>query len=158
MSHSDVHVIELYAFRFHADHLEYLVLKRSPHDPLYPGIWQIVTGSIESGETAIEAALREFQEETGLPPSKFWVLPQIGSFYDYQTDTVRLSVLFACQVPDGRDPRLSEEHVGWQWLPAAEATLLLAWPSQGTGVGLVEKVIGHGEQAGGLLDLTERLP
>ena len=57
-------MVEVCVFRFSADHPEYLLLKRAPEEPLYPNIWQMVTGSVEAGETAVVAALRELEEET----------------------------------------------------------------------------------------------
>ncbi|MGA9119594.1 MAG: NUDIX domain-containing protein [Bacteroidota bacterium] len=147
-------IIELYPVRFHNDGLEHLLLRRSPEDSLYPSIWQIVTGSIEEGETASRAALREFKEETGLTPLRFWVLPHVGAFYDYRRANIEFSPQFCCQVPDGLAPVLSPEHTAWRWLPAGAAKPMLAWPSQQAGIDLVEWMIGRGERAEGLLDLT----
>jgi dATP pyrophosphohydrolase len=44
----------------------YLLLRRVPDQG---GFWQFVTGSLEAGETHIQAALREVREETGLTPA-----------------------------------------------------------------------------------------
>ena len=38
------------------------------HENLDEGDWSIPKGIVEKGEDAFEAAVREFQEETGLPP------------------------------------------------------------------------------------------
>ena len=42
---------------------EALLVHRSPEQG---GYWHVVAGGVESGETAVEAAEREFSEETGL--------------------------------------------------------------------------------------------
>jgi dATP pyrophosphohydrolase len=157
MNATNGHLVEVYPFRFHDDRLEYLLLRRSPMDTLYPGIWQIVTGSMEEGETPAQAAVREFREETGLIPSRIWVLPQVSSFYDVRRAGVESVPLFCCQVEDGQVPLLSDEHAAWQWLSAAEAKPLLAWPSQRSGVDLLEWMFGRGEEAETLLDLTASL-
>lgn len=59
----------------------FLALKRSSGNPIYPGLWQAVTGTIEAGETAIECALREVEEETGLKPKEIWTIPFVGTFF-----------------------------------------------------------------------------
>ena len=157
MTGSRVGIIELYPFRFHADHLEYLLMKRSPNDRLYPGIWQIITGTIESGEKATGAALRELKEETGLRPERFWVLPDVSAFYDWENDTIQSCVLFCCQLPDKSIPILSIEHCDWQWCRAAAAKPLLAWPSQKDHLDLIEDGIGRGDLSGKLLDISHLL-
>ncbi len=154
MTRSAVRLIELYPFRFHLNHLEYLLLRRSPDDRLYPGIWQIVTGTIEHGEKAYEAAIRELKEETGFAPLRFWVLPDVSSFYDPESDSVQTCVVFCCQVSDGTDPVLSEEHRAWQWCGSRKAKPLLAWPSQRDHIDLVDATIGRGDISEKLLDIS----
>ncbi len=48
---------------------EYLISKRTPNKP-YPNLWECTGGSVLAGETSLQAALREVQEELGiiLPP------------------------------------------------------------------------------------------
>ena len=43
-----------------------LLLQRSPHKKLWPGLYNAPGGHIEQGETPAEAAARELSEETGL--------------------------------------------------------------------------------------------
>ncbi len=57
----------------------YLVLKRS--SSYLTGTWQPISGRIEKGEKAWEAALREIKEETGLTPDRFYSTNQVESFY-----------------------------------------------------------------------------
>ena len=45
---------------------EILVQKRSPKKETFPNLWAIsVAGHVRSGETSIEAAIREIKEEIG---------------------------------------------------------------------------------------------
>lgn len=48
------------------DHSEILMTLRHPDKP-YGRLWECTGGSILSGETSIQGAAREIQEETGLP-------------------------------------------------------------------------------------------
>ncbi|MBN1786216.1 MAG: NUDIX pyrophosphatase [Candidatus Methanofastidiosa archaeon] len=44
----------------------FLLLKRSMRVSSYKGMWAGVSGSIEEGESVMQAALREVREETGI--------------------------------------------------------------------------------------------
>jgi len=46
----------------HTRHFDVLLLERADR----PGFWQSITGSQEPGETLMQTAVRELQEETGL--------------------------------------------------------------------------------------------
>jgi len=48
-----------------------LMKGRLPSDPTAAGVWFTVGGGIESGETLLEAAVREIREETGLSDVAF---------------------------------------------------------------------------------------
>src|SRR5262245_63547611 len=91
-------IVEVCIFRFIGDRPEFLLLKRAPDERLYPGIWQLVTGTIEPGETATQAALREVLEETGFSPRVLWSVPFINSFHDPHLDVINLTTFFAAQV------------------------------------------------------------
>ena len=146
-------LVEVCPFRIVRDRGEYLLIRRAADDPLYPGLWQFVTGRIEEGETAHRAALRELKEETGASPVKFWVVPGVSPFYDPREDRVNVVVLFAAQI-DGEYPvRLSPEHSLFEWLPFAEAHRRLVWPGQRNCLEIVRDYLIGGERAGTLLEL-----
>ena len=45
----------------------YLLMKRDPNKPAWPGFWEATAGgSVLQGESALEGALRELREETGI--------------------------------------------------------------------------------------------
>jgi dATP pyrophosphohydrolase len=140
-------IVEVCVFRFVKDRPEYLLLKRSPDEKIYPDLWQLVSGSIDDGESALQAARRELDEETGLVPRNFWVVSYINTFYDHEYDAVNLSPLFAAQVEDDREPRLSAEHRVYEWLPFDEARRRLVWPGQRQGLEIVDKYLLGGEEA-----------
>jgi len=123
-------IVELCVFRMKGDDAQFLVLKRSRNDGIYPGIWQLVTGVIEEGEKTVPAALRELKEETGFMPAQFWRLPVAHSFYEPVHDVVHVCPGFVARVPDGAEPVLSSEHESYEWCTAERALALLPWTNQ----------------------------
>ncbi|PJA97228.1 MAG: NUDIX pyrophosphatase, partial [Ignavibacteriales bacterium CG_4_9_14_3_um_filter_34_10] len=81
------YLVEAHIVKIVDSKLEFLLLKRAESES-YPGIWQMVTGSIDNNETAVETALREIHEETSLTPDKFWVVPNVNSFYSAEDDEI----------------------------------------------------------------------
>jgi len=140
-------IVEVCVFRFAGNSPEYLLLKRSPGDMIHPGIWQIITGMIGEGETAVRAARREAREETGVEPDRFWVVPFTGSFYDPRTDEMHLIAFFAAQIGADAAVRFSSEHAAYEWLGLAEARRRLVWPGQREGLDIVDRCIAGGEEA-----------
>ena len=140
--------VEVAVFRFQGDRPEYLLLRRSSGEPVYPNLWQLVTGKVKAREKTVEAALRELREETGFAPSAFWVVPTVGAFFDYTTDSVSMIPAFACQVKPGMDPILSTEHSAFAWLPCRQASDRLVWPGQKRILETVHSSILGGEIAG----------
>jgi dATP pyrophosphohydrolase len=134
-------IVEVYLFRRVGDEPQFLLLKRSSQDVLYPGIWQIVTGTLEAGERAIDGAKRELQEETGLTIVTLWTLPGVNTFFDPASDEVHLCPMFAGEVAPGMDPHLSKEHQMSGWFDYDRARSFLVWPSQQTGLDLVNSFI-----------------
>ena len=112
-----------------------------------------MSGTIEKNEGGVEAALREFKEETALNVSRFWVVPHVNSFYDPDHDAVNLSPLFAAQVEEGSVPRLSSEHSEHTWFSYEEALRKLVWPGQRAGLKVVHEYIISGEKAAKLLEM-----
>ena len=147
-------IVEVYVFRIVDQDPQYLVLKRSNAETLYPGLWQIVTGTLESGEPAVRGALREVGEETGLTVSRMWAVPGIGAFFDPAADAVNLCPLFAAEVETGREPRLSEEHQMYGWFSHERARMHLVWPSQQQTLDVVHEFIARGAESSHLTRIS----
>lgn len=122
-------LIEAHIFRLAGKELEFLLLKRSEKE-IYPGLWQMVTGSIDDNEKAYQTAIREIKEETGLTPVKFWVVPNVNSFYSPKQNSICMVPVFAALVADDSNVNISGEHSEYKWVGKDDAIKLLAWPGQ----------------------------
>ncbi len=108
--------VHIASFNEEFDFYKFLTLKRASNESVYPNIWQVVTGTIEANETAIQTALRETFEETGLMPIKLWAIPYLSQYYSWKKDTVNSSPVFGILVDSNCEIKLSNEHQSFEWL------------------------------------------
>src|SRR2546425_2331537 len=113
-----VSFVDTYALRGAGRSLEVLALRRGPNGR-NPGSWETVHGTIEAGETPVDASLRELREETGLVPEQFYNLSRTDAFYQHRTDELALIPVFAAFVAADAPVTLSAEHDGAEWLDRA---------------------------------------
>jgi dATP pyrophosphohydrolase len=146
-------IVELCVFKRTSKGPRFLVLKRSSTEKLYPGTWQIITGTVRRSEKAFNAALRELQEETRLKAKRFWIVPTLGSFFDAVSDSVQLCPLFAAEVDSSAEPQLSNEHESYKWAGKGLALDLLVWPGHHEAIRTVREFIVGKKDAGGLTEL-----
>ena len=92
---------------------EYLVVKRSENDMLYPGSWEFPGGHLEYGETIIEGLKRELNEEIGYEED---INPQIISYNDeFENDIYHIEINFLIKVNKEKvNVKLSEEHTEYR--------------------------------------------
>jgi 8-oxo-dGTP pyrophosphatase MutT (NUDIX family) len=110
---------------------EWLVLRRSP---VQGGYWHAVAGGVEAGETDVEAAARELEEEVGLVASPL----DLGKRFSYVPESweprARVGrgpfavACFVVDAPVGWEPRLDWEHDEYRWCTKADGAALLFWP------------------------------
>ena len=141
--------VDTYALRGAGERLEVLVLRRGPNGRR-PGSWETVHGTIEPGETPVQASLGELQEETGFAPLRFYNLSRTEAFYQHASDEVALIPVFAAFVAAGAAPRLSQEHDRAEWLTPAEAARRFAWPRERRALEDILSILGGGNA--GLLE------
>lgn len=127
-----VRLIDLHVMRRENRAPQYLIMQRAPGE-IYEGVWQGVTGKIQSGETAWQTALRELREETALKALHLWTIDHVNLFYESTTDTLNCIPVFGVEIAGG-EPTLSKEHQIYRWCSVNEAVDLLLWNQQREGL------------------------
>jgi 8-oxo-dGTP pyrophosphatase MutT (NUDIX family) len=146
--------VDTFVLRDRGAGLEALVLRRGPGGR-NPGSWETVHGTIEPGESPVDAARRELVEETGLAALRLYNLSRVESFFWHPTGEVILIPQFAVFVAPDAAPRLSPEHDGAEWLPLGAARARFAWPRERRAIDDILSILGSG--GGGLLDDVLRI-
>lgn len=132
------YTVETHIVRNTGNGIEFLLLKRSETE-IYPGIWQMVTGSIAQDEKAYVTAYREVIEETGITPLKMWIVPVVNSFYSWKRNHICLVPVFAVLVNSDLPVVLSEEHSDYVWTGPDEAKPMLAWQGQRNSIDVIRE-------------------
>jgi len=141
--------VDTYAVRGAGERIEVLALRRGSNGRC-PGSWETVHGTIESGETPVQASLRELREETGLAPQKLYNLSRTEAFYQHRTDELALIPVFVAFVAPDASVRLSAEHDRSEWLRPADAARRFAWPRERRALDDILSIVGGGDA--GLLE------
>jgi 8-oxo-dGTP pyrophosphatase MutT (NUDIX family) len=123
---------------------EFLVCRRSRD-----GIWNVVAGQIEDGESFVDGAARELLEEAQLDvplvdlgiPAQYEVEPQFQHLYAPGEYTVLIQSYVAA-APEGWEPTLNHEHDEYRWCSVAQAIDLLFWPEMKEGVRAAARRLG----------------
>lgn len=107
---------------------ELLLAKRSEDRAFYPGVWDIIGGHCESGETLAETLVRELQEELSITPRDFHEVAVLDEPRPAEHGEARYHV-FIVTAWDGAERLLGAEHSELRWLRLDEAlSLPLAHP------------------------------
>lgn len=113
------------AWLFHPEDGEILLLKVEDEKVSF---WQPITGGIESGESPEEACLREIKEETGLLLACS-NLTSLGDFMVKIDENLTIHKNLFLVLTEQKEIRISDEHVGAQWVALDKVSSQLYWPS-----------------------------
>lgn len=133
--------IQAHIASYFGSEIKFLLLKRAVNLRLYPNIWQVVTGTIESGETALQCAEREIFEETGLTALEMWTIPYITHFFDLNKDIIHASPVFGILVDKDSPVILSDEHQDYEWLNLEDAKSKMILPTHIEGMRIFNEFI-----------------
>lgn len=134
--------IQIVVFTRTDNGIKYLLLKRSPYDDVYPGIWQICTGTREEYETPIIALFRELEEETGISSYlNVWNVPFVATYHSIKQNAICFSPVFAIEVSDSTVIRISQEHTDYMWANLDTAIKMMYIPSYKTSLSTVDSLI-----------------
>lgn len=111
------------------DEKRYLLIRRA--GKYLTGTWQMVSGGVQEGEKADEAALREIREETGFANCRLYSADIVESFYFKPKDAIAFVPVFVAFVDKKEPVHLApDEHDAYAWLTFEEAHERLVFGEQ----------------------------
>jgi dATP pyrophosphohydrolase len=129
--------IVVYLIKYIEGRPRFLIIQRD-RDP-YKNIWQPITGRIENGEKAWEAALRETSEETALIPDRLYSAQFIEKFYDIRKEIIAHCPAFVGFIDSDKKVELSSEHREFRWVDVNEAIEKVAFTEQKKALAHIQK-------------------
>ena len=87
------------------------------------GHWDFPKGHVEKDETEEETAQRELLEETGITSAEFITgfRETISYHYSFKKKTRLKEVIYFLMTTSQKEITLSDEHIGFLWLPYDDA-------------------------------------
>jgi 8-oxo-dGTP pyrophosphatase MutT (NUDIX family) len=128
---------------------EILLIRRAP-DGSYAGLWQCVTGALETDERIVEGTLREVAEETGLGDTDLEAVFEteiVNWFHEATRDALMCEAVFAARVRPDAEVVLSDEHDDARRLSPEAARALVTWPAYERAIDLVEWLLANPDKA-----------
>jgi len=107
------------------------------------GLWNVIAGQVEDGESYDEAAVRELMEESALAaplrdlgiPQTYEVPEEFRHLYPSGEYTVTVAS-YVASAPNDWEPTLNHEHDTYRWCTLDEAVTLAHWPEVKAGFAL----------------------
>jgi dihydroneopterin triphosphate diphosphatase len=129
--------IAAYICRIVNGEARFLIIKRQTS--YLPNLWQMVSGRIEKGEKAWEAALREIKEETGLVPDRLYSANDVEVFYEVSQNCINIIPVFIAFIDSEQPVTLSWEHSEFKWVSAEESAAFMSFEQQVKTMHMLEK-------------------
>ncbi len=114
-------------------------------------VWQGIAGGGEIGESPIQSAIREVNEEAGTPlDSKIMQLSSVSSIsvteisgFIWGEDTLVITEYSFGIEQTSEEIKLSDEHTQYKWLSYEEAFKMLNWDSNRTALWELDYRLAH---------------
>jgi dATP pyrophosphohydrolase len=118
---------------------DYKVLLMKRDTSILRNAWCYIGGSIEREEKALEAALREIQEETGITKVSLYTSNKFDQFYSSTEEYIYIAPVFVGYVDDKQDVILNYEHREYKWMTFNEAKEKTTLPGNDEVLEFIEK-------------------
>lgn len=118
---------------------EYKVLLLKRATSILHNVWCYIGGSIEEGETAWEAALREIKEETGIAKVLLYNSNKFDQIYSHIENYIYVAPVFVGYVEEEQDVTLNYEHSEFRWVSFKEAIEMTSIPGNDETLMSIEK-------------------
>lgn len=112
----------------HGEAARVLVLQRNKNTSR--GLWSLVMGRLEKGESAVEAVRREIAEETGVAVEALYTTGCVDTYFNFGANSIEMMPIFVALFDRAPAVTLDHEHLAYRWLSFAEAVEALAYPGQ----------------------------
>ncbi|MBZ9536256.1 NUDIX domain-containing protein [Cytobacillus oceanisediminis] len=114
-----------------------LLLKRAT--PILKDVWCYIGGSLEQGEQAWQAALREVKEETGITNLLLYSTNTFDQIYSPLENYIYIAPVFVGFIEEDDHVRLNDEHSEYKWLSFKEAIEYVSLPGNDEVLTHIEK-------------------
>ena len=114
-----------------------LLMKRATR--ILKDMWCYIGGSLEQGEKAWEAAIREIKEETGITNVTLYSSNTFDQIYSPLDNYIYIAPVFVGFIEENQDVVLNNEHSEYKWLSFDEARELVTLPGNEEVLTFIEK-------------------
>ena len=108
------------------DETLFLLLKRATTN--LHNMWCYIGGSIEEGETAVDAIIREIKEETSITELTLYSANLFDQIFSPLENYIYVAPVFVGFVKESQTVNLNDEHSEYQWLPINKALKKVSLP------------------------------
>lgn len=91
------------------------IARRAAHKMVYPGLFELIGGHVEKGETFEAAVVREVKEEVGIDVE---IITIVDAFTYFVDNEYKAEVMYLCRQKDpGKEPSLNpDDHSEGIWI------------------------------------------